>query len=56
MVPLTRIDIVQFVQCLSNPLYLNHLASQKLLDNPDFVRYLDYLQYFKQPQYLKFLS
>lgn len=49
-------NIIQFVQCLSNPLYLNYLATQKLLDNPEFVAYLDYLQYFGEPKYIKYLS
>lgn len=48
--------IAQFVQSLSNPLYLNHLAAQKLLDNPEFIAYLNYLQYFTQPKYIKYLS
>ncbi len=52
----TQIEYVQFVQCLANPWYLNHLATQKLLDNPSFISYLDYLQYFKQPRYAKFLT
>lgn len=49
-------DHKQFVQSLSNPLYLNHLAAQKLLDNPEFVAYLNYLQYFAEPKYIKYLS
>ncbi|KAF2136145.1 uncharacterized protein K452DRAFT_302995 [Aplosporella prunicola CBS 121167] len=47
---------LEFVQCLANPWYLNHLAAQKHLDNPDFVAYLDYLQYFRQPKYAKYLT
>ncbi|KAF2229811.1 SOH1-domain-containing protein [Viridothelium virens] len=47
---------LEFVQALSNPWYLNYLASQKYLDDPAFVAYLDYLQYFTKPQYLKYLS
>lgn len=46
----------QFVQCMANPWYLNHLAAQKYLDSPDFVAYLGYLQYFAQPQYAKYLT
>ena len=46
----------QFVQALSNPWYLNYLASQKYLHDPTFINYLDYLQYFSQPKYLKYLS
>jgi mediator of RNA polymerase II transcription subunit 31 len=43
------------VQCLENPLYLQHLASQKLFDDPAFVAYLDYLRYFQRPEYITFL-
>jgi mediator of RNA polymerase II transcription subunit 31 len=44
------------VQCLANPVYLNYLAQQKTLDKPEFVAYLGYLQYFKEPKYAKFLQ
>lgn len=47
---------LQFVQSLGNPFYLNHLASQKLLTNPAFIAYLDYLQYWARPPYLKYLT
>ncbi|KAI9883678.1 MAG: hypothetical protein M1823_004560 [Watsoniomyces obsoletus] len=53
----TRFELeLEFVQCLANPWYLNHLAVQKLLDEPSFVAYLDYLRYFTQPEYTKFLT
>ncbi|TDZ30301.1 Mediator of RNA polymerase II transcription subunit 31 [Colletotrichum spinosum] len=45
----------QFVQSLANPLYLNHLATQKLFSRPEFVAYLNYLQYWSRPPYLKYL-
>jgi mediator of RNA polymerase II transcription subunit 31 len=35
---------------------MNHLAQQKLLENADFVAYLEYLQYFKEPKYAKYLT
>lgn len=44
------------MQSLANPFYLNHLASQKLLQDPSFVEYLKYLQYFTEPEYVKYLS
>ncbi|RYO89595.1 hypothetical protein DL766_009795 [Monosporascus sp. MC13-8B] len=44
------------LEALANPYYLNHLASQKLLYEPAFVAYLDYLQYWKRPPYLKYLT
>ncbi|KAI4276700.1 MAG: hypothetical protein L6R38_005587 [Xanthoria sp. 2 TBL-2021] len=46
----------QFVQALANPYYLNHLASQKLLQDSTFVAYLNYLQYFAHPEYTRYLS
>lgn len=53
----TRFELeLEFVQSLSNPLYLNHLAAQKWFDNPEFVAYLKYLQYFKEPKYITYLS
>ncbi|KAI9750067.1 MAG: Glucan 1,3-beta-glucosidase 3 [Chaenotheca gracillima] len=53
----TRFELeLEFVQCLANPLYLNHLAAQKLLEDPCLIAYLDYLQYFAQPEYTKFLT
>ena len=35
---------------------MNYLAAQKLFDDPTFVAYLDYLQYFARPEYAKFLT
>ncbi|KAF1816522.1 mediator of RNA polymerase II transcription subunit 31 [Eremomyces bilateralis CBS 781.70] len=53
----TRFEIeLEFVQSLSNPWYLNHLAAQKYFDQPAFVRYLAYLQYWKDPAYARYLS
>ncbi|KAF2114443.1 mediator of RNA polymerase II transcription subunit 31 [Lophiotrema nucula] len=46
---------LEFVQCLANPHYLNHLAQQKMFDKPEFVAYLGYLQYFKDPKFAKYL-
>lgn len=53
----TRFEIeLEFVQSLANPNYLNHLAAQKLLQQPAFVEYLKYLQYWSKPPYLKYLT
>lgn len=53
----SRFEIeLEFVQSLANPHYLNHLASQKLLSDPAFVAYLDYLQYWTKPPYIKYLT
>ncbi|KAM0802085.1 SOH1-domain-containing protein [Usnea florida] len=53
----TRFELeLEFVTMLSSPLYLNHLASLKLLQAPDFQAYLAYLAYWTRPEYVKFLS
>ncbi|KPM40446.1 hypothetical protein AK830_g6116 [Neonectria ditissima] len=53
----SRFEIeLEFVQSLANPYYLNHLASQKLLNQPAFVAYLAYLQYWNKPPYLRYLT
>ena len=53
----TRFEIeLEFVQMLGNPLYLNYLAAQHHLENENFVAYLDYLQYFTRPEYVKYLN
>ena len=44
------------MQSLANPQYLNHLASRKLLKTLAFVAYLDYLQYWSRPPYLRYLT
>ncbi|KAJ1654524.1 suppressor of hpr1 [Dispira simplex] len=46
---------LEFVQCLANPWYLNHLGQQQYFKQPEFVAYLKYLQYWKQPQYAKYI-
>ena len=46
---------LEFVQCLANPYYLHHLALNRFLEEPDFIAYLKYLQYWREPQYAKFL-
>ncbi|KAF9362791.1 hypothetical protein BGX34_005494 [Mortierella sp. NVP85] len=46
---------LEFVQCLSNPWYLHHLAQQQYFNQDSFVRYLDYLQYFRKPEYAKYI-
>ncbi|KAL1919393.1 uncharacterized protein VTP21DRAFT_2086 [Calcarisporiella thermophila] len=46
---------LEFVQCLSNPWYLNYLAQLEYLKDPAFINYLEYLQYWKRPEYAKFI-
>ncbi|XP_065054510.1 mediator of RNA polymerase II transcription subunit 31-like [Rhopilema esculentum] len=47
---------LEFIQCLSNPHYLNFLAQNGYFKDPAFVNYLKYLQYWKEPQYAVFLK
>ena len=56
LIPLTFYIMTKFVQSLSNPLYLQYLASQKYLEDEEFIAYLEYLQYFQDPKYLKYLQ
>jgi mediator of RNA polymerase II transcription subunit 31 len=46
---------LEFVQCLANPHYLRWLATEGYLRDEKFIRYLDYLQYWKKPEYAKFI-
>ena len=46
---------LEFVQCLANPHYLRWLATEGYLRDEKFVRYLEYLQYWKKPEYAKFI-
>ncbi|KAK4047045.1 suppressor of hpr1 [Microbotryomycetes sp. JL221] len=47
---------LEFVQCLANPYYLQSLAMQGTLEDPAFVNYLHYLNYFKDPKYSRFVQ
>ncbi|XP_043656390.1 mediator of RNA polymerase II transcription subunit 31 isoform X3 [Drosophila teissieri] len=46
---------LEFVQCLSNPNYLNFLAQRGFFKDQSFINYLKYLQYWKEPDYAKYL-
>jgi len=46
---------LEFVQSLANPHYLQALAQQGVMEDPSFVLYLDYLQYWSEPEYAKFV-
>ena len=41
---------------LASPPYLSHLATSKLLQDPAFVAYLEYLLYWTKPPYVQYLS
>ncbi|KAH7925929.1 SOH1-domain-containing protein, partial [Leucogyrophana mollusca] len=46
---------LEFVQSLANPYYLHSLAQQNILDQPAFVNYLEYLQYWREKNYARFI-
>jgi hypothetical protein len=46
---------LEFVQALANPFYLHSLAHQGFLNQPAFVNYLSYLQYWKKKDYARFI-
>ncbi|KAG1812569.1 SOH1-domain-containing protein [Suillus subaureus] len=46
---------LEFVQSLANPYYLHSLAQQNILDQPAFINYLEYLMYWKEKDYARFI-
>ncbi len=46
---------LEFVQGLSNVRYLHYLAVNKFFDDPSFMAYLSFLQYWKEPEYARLL-
>lgn len=55
--PPNRFEIeLEFLQCLSSPNYLHHLAISGMLNDPSFIGYLQYLQYWKKPEYVRFVT
>jgi len=47
---------LEFVQALANPFYLHSLAQQNILEQPAFVNFLEYLLYFKEKDYARFIQ
>jgi len=47
---------LEFVQALANPFYLHSLAQQNILEQPAFVNFLQYLLYFKEKDYARFIQ
>lgn len=47
---------LEFVQALANPYYLHSLAQQGILNRPAFVNYLQYLLYWKEKEYARFVQ
>lgn len=46
---------LEFVQSLANPFYLHSLAQQGILNQPAFINFLKYLQYWKEKDYARFI-
>lgn len=46
---------MQFIQCLAHPQYLHELHIQGYLGKPAFLNYLKYLEYWREPQYVRFI-
>jgi mediator of RNA polymerase II transcription subunit 31 len=47
---------LEFVQCFANPFYLHSLAQQNLLEQPAFINFLEYLLYWKEKDYARFIQ
>ena len=55
--PPNRFELeLEFIQCLASPAYLHHLATTGVLNEPAFLSFLDYLQYWKSSDYVKYLN
>ncbi|RKP32581.1 SOH1-domain-containing protein [Metschnikowia bicuspidata] len=52
----TRWEIeLEFVQSLANIQYVNYLAQNDYLTDPAFIAYLEYLTYWKDAKYARYL-
>jgi len=47
---------LEFVQSLANPHYCHWLAQQGYFKDKAFLNYLEYLNYWKKPEYAKYLD
>lgn len=47
---------LEFVQALANPFYLHSLAQQNFFEQPAFINYLEYLLYWKEKEYARFIQ
>lgn len=55
--PSNRFELeLEFIQCLASPAYLHHLATTGLLSDPSFLAFLQYLTYWKTPEYVRFIA
>ncbi|KAJ9122735.1 hypothetical protein QFC24_004164 [Naganishia onofrii] len=42
---------LEFIQCLASPNYLHELAIQGYLEDPAFLNFLEYLEYWREPDF-----
>lgn len=57
ILPSNRFELeLEFLQSLSSPAYLHHLATQNFFQDPAFLSFLRYLQYWKEPKYIRFIT
>ncbi|KAJ9113959.1 hypothetical protein QFC19_000155 [Naganishia cerealis] len=42
---------LEFIQCLASPNYLHELATQGYLEDPAFLNFLEYLEYWREPDF-----
>ena len=55
--PSNRFELeLEFIQCLASPAYLHHLATSGLFSDKSFMSFLDYLGYWRRPEYARFLT
>jgi len=47
---------LEFVQSLANPFYLQSLAQQNIFEQPAFINFLEYLMYWKEKDYARFIQ
>ncbi|WVN90779.1 uncharacterized protein L203_106022 [Cryptococcus depauperatus CBS 7841] len=47
---------LEFVQCLANPMYLQELHTQGYLYDSAFLNYLQYMEYWRDPEYIRFIT
>jgi mediator of RNA polymerase II transcription subunit 31 len=54
---MTRLEVeLEFIQSLANPFYCHYLAQEGYLDKQECVNYLNYLQYWRRPEYAKLIK
>ena len=55
--PPNRFELeLEFLQCLASPVYLHYLATTGLLNDSQFLAFLEYLKYWKRPEYVRFVT